>query len=124
MFNPNENRRWFNGSFGNLSVSPSFVGTVSAASGATVDVCKVEPNIKVVGLMLHGDALGASTTVTFKIGGTAITKAISTAAETNLQLIVDDYVSNDGDVLQFVVGGGAAAGKVRVKLQYEMVGNL
>ena len=124
MLNPNDNRRWFNGTFGNLSVSPTFEGNVSAASGATIEICKLEPNIKVIGVRVHADALGSSTTMTFKVGSTAITKSVSTAAEIATEMLVDDYLTADGDVLSVLVGGGAVSGKLRCKLVYEMVGNL
>ena len=124
MLNPNDNRRWYNGECGNLSVSPTFEGNVSAASGATIDICKLEPNIKVIGVRVHSDALGASTTLTFKVGSTALTKAITTSAEVSSEMLIDDYLSADGDVLSVLVGGGAVSGKLRVKVVYEMVGNL
>ena len=124
MLNPNDNRRWYNGECGNLSVSPTFEGNVSAASGATIDICKLEPNIKVIGVRVHADALGSSTTMTFKVGSTAITKSVSTAAEVATEMLIDDYITADGDVLSVLVGGGAVSGKLRVKVVYEMVGNL
>lgn len=124
MLNPNDNRRWFNGTFGNLSVSPTFEGNVSAASGATIDICKLDPNIKVIGVRVHADNLGASSTLTFKVGSTALTKAITTSAEVASEMLIDDYLTADGDVLSVLVGGGAVSGKLRVKVVYEMVGNL
>ena len=124
MLNPNDNRRWYNGECGNLSVSPTFEGNVSAASGATIEICKLEPNIKVIGVRVHSDALGASSTLTFKVGSNAITKSVSTAAEVAADMLIDDYITANGDVLSVLVGGGAVSGKLRVKVVYEMVGNL
>ena len=82
--------RWFIGSFGNLSISPTLVAKLAAVPSGDVIAFgdKVEPNLKVVGATLISGALGASTTLTV------------------------------------TVGGGAATGTVKLKLHYEVIGNL
>ncbi|MCX2533680.1 hypothetical protein OQ486_09345 [Plesiomonas shigelloides] len=118
--------RWFNGAFGNLSISPTLVAKLNAvASGDDVAFGdKVEPNIKIVGVTLISGALGASTTVTVKVGGTAITGAEATAAAVSKYIPVDDVITQEGQEIILSVGGGAATGTVKVKLHYEMLGNL
>ncbi|KAL8195928.1 UNVERIFIED_CONTAM: hypothetical protein K2H54_000128 [Gekko kuhli] len=84
----------------------------------------VEPNIKVVGVTLISSALGASTTLTVKVGETSIINAQGTAAAVNSYIPVDDLMTQEGQEISLTVGGGAATGTVKLKLHYEMVGNL
>lgn len=119
-------RRWFNGAFGNLSVSPTFVAKLNATASGDEIVFgdKVEPNIKIIGVMLISTALGSSTTVTVKIGKTAITDAEATDAAVKKYIPVDDLLTQEGQEIAIAVGGGAATGTVKVKLHYEVVGNI
>lgn len=137
-------RRWFNGAFGNLSVSPTFVAKIKThpisggiASGERITIGdeivfgdefvfgdKVEPNIKIIGVTLISTALGSSTTVTVKIGNTAITDAEATDAAVKKYIPVDDLLTQEGQEIAIAVGGGAATGTVKVKLHYEVVGNI
>lgn len=119
-------RRWFNGAFGNLSVSPTFVAKLNATASGDEIVFgdKVEPNIKIIGVTLISAALGSSTTVTVKIGKTAITDAEATDAAVKKYIPVDDLLTQEGQEVAIAVGGGAATGTVKVKLHYEVVGNI
>lgn len=119
-------RRWFNGAFGNLSVSPTFVVKLNATASGDEIVFgdKVEPNIKIIGVTLISTALGSSTTVTVKIGKTAITDAEATDAAVKKYIPVDDLLTQEGQEVAIAVGGGAATGTVKVKLHYEVVGNI
>lgn len=126
ILTPATGRRWFNGTYGNLSVSPTFSATLAAAP-ANDDLVfgdKVEPNIKIIGVSLLTGALGASTTITVKVGGTAITPAISTVSAVNQYIPVDGVITSEGQELIATIGGGAANGSVKVTLHYEMLGNL
>lgn len=119
-------RRWFNGAFGNLSVSPTFVAKLNATASGDEIVFgdKVEPNIKIIGVTLISAALGSSTTVTVKIGKTAITDAEATDDAVKKYIPVDDLLTQEGQEIAIAVGGGAATGTVKVKLHYEVVGNI
>lgn len=119
-------RRWFNGAFGNLSISPTLVAKLAAVPVGDVVVFgdPVEPNIKVVGVSLTSAALGASTTLTVKVGETTIINAQNTVTAVNSYIPVDDLMTQEGQEISLTVGGGAATGTVKVKLHYEMVGNL
>ena len=119
-------RRWFNGAFGNLSVSPTFVAKLNATASGDEIVFgdKVEPNIKIIGVTLISAARGSSTTVTVKIGKTAITDAEATDAAVKKYIPVDDLLTQEGQEVAIAVGGGAATGTVKVKLHYEVVGNI
>lgn len=119
-------RRWFNGAFGNLSVSPTFVAKLNATASGDEIVFgdKVEPNIKIIGVTLISTALGSSTTVTVKIGKTAITDAEATDAAVKKYIPVDDLLTQEGQEIAIAVGGGTATGTVKVKLHYEVVGNI
>ncbi|QOH78458.1 hypothetical protein IHE26_08245 [Plesiomonas shigelloides] len=119
-------RRWFNGAFGNLSVSPTFVAKLNATASGDEIVFgdKVEPNIKIIGVTLISTALGSSTTVTVKIGKTAITDAEATDAAVKKYIPVDELLTQEGQEIAIAVGGGAATGTVKVKLHYEVVGNI
>lgn len=119
-------RRWFNGAFGNLSVSPTFVAKLNATASGDEIVFgdKVEPNIKIIGVTLISTALGSSTTVAVKIGKTAITDAEATDAAVKKYIPVDDLLTQEGQEIAIAVGGGAATGTVKVKLHYEVVGNI
>lgn len=119
-------RRWFIGAFGNLSISPTLVAKLAAVANGDVLAFgdNVEPNIKIVGATLISTALGASTTLTVKVGNTAIITAQNTAAAVNSYIPVDDLMTEEGQEISLTVGGGAATGTVKLKLHYEMVGNL
>ncbi|ALP41346.1 MULTISPECIES: hypothetical protein [Aeromonas] len=119
-------RRWFIGAFGNLSISPTLVAKLAAVPAGDVVVFgdPAEPNIKVVGVTLISSALGASTTLTVKVGETTIINAQGTAAAVNSYIPVDDLMTQEGQEISLTVGGGAATGTVKLKLHYEMVGNL
>jgi len=119
-------RRWFNGAFGNLSISPTLVAKLAEVPVGDVVVFgdPVEPNIKVVGVSLTSAALGASTTLTVKVGETTIINAQNTASAVNSYIPVDDLMTQEGQEISLTVGGGVATGTVKVKLHYEMVGNL
>ena len=118
--------RWFVGSFGNLSISPTLVAKLAAVpSGDVVEFGdKVEPNLKVVGATLISGALGASTTITVTVGSTVIINAESTAVAVAKYFPVDDLLTDVGQEITLTVGGGAATGTVKLKLHYEVIGNL
>jgi hypothetical protein len=119
-------RRWFVGAFGNLSISPTFIAKLAAVPAGDVVVFgdKVEPNLKVVGVSLITGALGASTTLTVKVGTTTIVNAENTVAAATRYIPVDDVVTEEGQELTLIVGGGVATGVAKLKLHYEVVGNL
>jgi hypothetical protein len=119
-------KRWYVGSAGNLSISPTLKATLSATPANDVIVFgdKVEPNIKIVGVRLLTTALGASTTLTLKVGNTTLVNAQSTASAVNAVIPVDDVVTSAGQEISLTVGGAAATGSVKFKLEYENVGNL
>lgn len=118
--------RWFVGAFGNLSISPTLVAKLAAVPAGDVVAFgdKVEPNLKVVGVTLFTSALGASTTITAKIGATTIINAESTVAAVAKYIPVDDLMTEADQEISLTVGGGAATGTVKLKLHYEVVGNL
>ncbi|MGY3855361.1 hypothetical protein ACW5W8_21455 [Aeromonas aquatilis] len=118
--------RWFVGAFGNLSISPTMVAKLAAVPSGDVIVFgdKVEPNLKVVGVTLISAALGASTTITAKIGATTIVNAESTAAAVAKYIPVDDLMTDVDQEISLTVGGAAATGTVKLKLHYEVIGNL
>lgn len=119
-------RRWFIGPFGNLSISPTFIAKLAAvrAGDEVVFGDQVEPNLKVIGVTLISTALGASTTITAKIGDTTIIKAEGTSAEVAKYFPVDDLMTLRGQQISLTIGGGAATGTAKLKLHYEVVGNL
>lgn len=118
--------RWFVGSFGNLSISPTLVAKLAAVPSGDVVAFgdKVDPNLKVVGVTLISGALGASTTLTVKVGDTTLVNAESTAAAVSKYVPVDDVMTVEGQEITLTVGGGSATGTVKLKLHYEVVGNL
>lgn len=118
--------RWFVGSFGNLSISPTLVAKLAAVPSGDVIAFgdKVEPNLKVVGATLISGALGASTTLTVNIGATTIINAENTVAAVAKYFPVDDLLTDVGQEITLTVGGGAATGTVKLKLHYEVIGNL
>ncbi|MBV7439667.1 hypothetical protein [Aeromonas sp. sif2416] len=118
--------RWFVGAFGNLSISPTLVAKLAAVPSGDVVVFgdKVEPNLKVVGVTLFTGSLGASTTITAKVGATTIINAENTAAAVAKYIPVDDLMTEEDQEISLTVGGGAATGTVKLKLHYEVVGNL
>ncbi|MGY3892829.1 hypothetical protein [Aeromonas enterica] len=119
-------RRWFNGTFGNLSISPTLLAELAAIPAGDMVVFgdPVEPNIKVVGVSLTCAELGADTTLTVKVGNTTIINAQDTAAAVNSYIPVNDLMTQEGQEISLTVGGGSATGAVKLKLYYEMVGNL
>jgi hypothetical protein len=119
-------KRWYVGEDGNLSVSPTLKATLTATPANDVIVFgdKVEPNIKIVGVRLLTAALGASTTLTLKVGTTVLVNAQPTASAVNAVIQVDDVVTSAGQEISLVVGGAAATGLVKFKLEYENLGNL
>ncbi|MBQ4672874.1 hypothetical protein [Aeromonas dhakensis] len=118
--------RWFVGAFGNLSISPTLVAKLAAVPAGDVVAFgdKVEPNLKVVGATFIASALGASTTITAKIGTTTIINAESTATAVAKYIPVDDLMTEEGQEISLTVAGGAATGTVKLKLHYEVMGNL
>ena len=119
-------KRWYIGEAGNLSISPTHKATLAATPANDVIVFgdKVEPNIKIVGVRLLTAALGASTTITLKVGTTTLVNAQSTASAVNVLIPVDDVVTTEDQSLSLTVGGAAATGSVKFKLEYENIGNL
>jgi hypothetical protein len=118
--------RWFIGSFGNLSISPTLVAKLAAVPSGDVVAFgdKVEPNLKVVGATLISSALGASTNLTVTVGSTVIINAESTVAAVAKYFPVDDLKTLPDQEITLTVGGGAATGTVKLKLHYEVIGNL
>ena len=118
--------RWFVGAFGNLSISPTLVAKLAAVPAGDVVAYgdKVEPNLKVVGVTMFSTALGASTTITAKIGDTVIINAEGTVTAVAKYIPVDDLMTGPDQEISLSVGGGAATGTVKLKLHYEVVGNL
>ncbi|AZU47953.1 hypothetical protein E4630_16170 [Aeromonas hydrophila] len=118
--------RWFVGAFGNLSISPTLVAKLAAVPAGDVVAFgdKVEPNLKVVGVTMFSTALGASTTITAKIGDTVIINAEGTVTAVAKYIPVDDLLTAPDQEITLTVGGGAATGIVKLKLHYEVIGNL
>lgn len=118
--------RWFIGSFGNLSISPTLVAKLAAVPSGDVVAFgdKVEPNLKVVGATLISSALGTSTNLTVTVGSTVIINAESTVAAVAKYFPVDDLKTLPDQEITLTVGGGAATGTVKLKLHYEVIGNL
>lgn len=118
--------RWFIGSFGNLSISPTLVAKLAAVPSGDVVAFgdKVEPNLKVVGATLISGALGSSTTLTVTVGSTVIINAESAVSAVAKYFPVDDLLTDVGQEITLTVGGGAATGTVKLKLHYEVIGNL
>jgi hypothetical protein len=118
--------RWFIGSFGNLSISPTLVAKLAAVPSGDVVAFgdKVEPSLKVVGATLISSALGASTNLTVTVGSTVIINAESTVAAVAKYFPVDDLKTLPDQEITLTVGGGAATGTVKLKLHYEVIGNL
>ena len=118
--------RWFVGAFGNLSISPTLVAKLAAVPSGDVIAFgdKVEPNLKVVGVTMFSTALGASTTITAKICDTVIINAEGTVTAVAKYIPVDDLMTGPDQEISLTVGGGAATGTVKLKLHYEVVGNL
>ncbi|MFQ2147415.1 hypothetical protein ACK33U_02200 [Aeromonas jandaei] len=118
--------RWFVGAFGNLSISPTLVAKLAAVPAGDVVAFgdKVEPNLKVVGVTLFTTALGANTTITAKIGYATIIKAEGTATAVAKYYPVDDLMTQEGQEITLTIGGGVATGTAKLKLHYEVVGNL
>lgn len=120
-----DNRRWFVGTFGNVSVSPTFQGEVVATVGTDVAIHdNLPPNLRLIGASVHNSAMGASSRLTLKVGTTQICDVIDSSTDTNKYLPIDDYITSEGDQLKATVSGGAVNGFLRVKLHYEVVGNL
>ncbi|MCZ0750120.1 hypothetical protein AB2J22_02055 [Aeromonas sp. A5] len=122
----NSLRRWFNGTFGNLSTSPTLMVTLTALPAEAVVMFDepVEPNIKVIGVSLITTALGANTKLTVKVGGTIIINALNSAAAIYSIIPVDDVMTQEREGISLTISGGAATGTVKLKLLYEVVGNL
>lgn len=118
--------RWFVGSFGNLSISPTLVAKLAAVPSGDVIAFgdKVEPNLKVVGATLISSALGASTTLTVTVGSTVIINAENTVSAVSKYFPVDDLMTAQDQEITLTVGGGAATGTAKLKLHYEVIGNL
>lgn len=119
-------RRWFVGTFGNLSVSPTMAAKLAAAKVGDVIAFgdKVEPNLKIVGVSLLADALGAATTLTVKVGNAVLINAVPTEAAVASYIPADDIPTDVNQEVTLTVGGGAATGSVKLKLHYEVIGNL
>ncbi|WP_421173984.1 hypothetical protein [Aeromonas enteropelogenes] len=122
----NSLRRWFNGTFGNLSTSPTLMVTLAAVPAESVVIFDelVEPNIKLIGVSLITTALGEKTKLTMKVGGTIIINALDSAAAIHSFIPVDDVMTVEGQDITLTISGGAATGTVKFKLLYEVVGNL
>ncbi|WP_421174111.1 hypothetical protein [Aeromonas enteropelogenes] len=140
-------RPWFNGTFGNASVSPTLTATLDAiVSGDTIIFDNnVEPNISIYGVTLvsTGAGLPAGAAVTVKVGETVIANTVPLEGEQAVYQPVIDLLTEEGMKVSVVVGdapasaaapeGGesapvprAAAAPVvlKVKLHYEMIGNI
>lgn len=121
---PRTGRRWYSGPQGNLSVSPTLAVVLAAAAGDVITFGDpVEANIKVVGVSLMAAALGATTSLTLKVGAQTLVNAKSTVAAVNEYIPVDDVFVGADQVPSLTVAG-AAAGSVKFKLHYEVIGNL
>ncbi|MBM7455176.1 hypothetical protein HNR62_001036 [Oceanisphaera litoralis] len=119
-------RRWYVGPQGNLSVSPAHIATLSAVPAADVITFgdNAEKNIRISAVQLITGALGASTTLTVKVGGVTLVSAKATASAVSEIIPVDDVLTGEGEAITLTVGGGTASGDVKVKFWYEVVGNL
>ena len=119
-------RRWYTGPQGNVSVSPTHVATLAANDIGDVITFgdPAEKNIRIHGVSLISAALGASTTITLKVGATTLVNTKGTASAVNEYIPVDDVLTGDGEPITLTVGGGAATGAVKFKFHYEVVGNL
>lgn len=118
-------RRWYVGPQGNLSISPTHAVTLAADIGDVITFGDpAEKNVKIVAVQLVSAALGAASTLTLKVGDATLVNAESTTNAVSKIIPVDDVLTAEGEAITLTVGGGAAAGAVKFKFYYEVVGNL
>lgn len=89
----------------------------SVASGDTINMCKMQAGVTVIGGQLINAALGSSTTIAVGDGDAtdSLLAATSTASATGTQLkILKTYAAND--TIKLTVGGATATGLVQLVL--------
>ena len=118
------NKAVYHGEEGNLSKAGFSYTFASDASGTVIEGRRIPAGVRITGYEYVNAALGASTTLTIKVGDTTIGTTIATATAGAAYVPTTETLITSDALLTLTVGGATATGAATVRLVYEYVGTL
>lgn len=118
------NKPVYHGDSGNQSKVGFNHTFASDASGTVIEGRRIPAGTRVTGYEYVNAALGASVTLTLKVGDTTIGTAIAAATAGGAYVPVANVDVAADALMTLTVGGATATGAVTVRLVYEYVGTM
>ncbi len=113
----------YQGPQGNLSIAEGRITLNAAAVGDVIELLDMPIGMRICGVDVISDALGANTTVAIKSGDQSLVAAASHAAAVAKSVPVVPYSTvADGEKITATIAGGAATGNLIVLVKYTAVG--
>lgn len=119
---PTMHDRVYAGAAGNLSLEFGKVKLANAAVDDVVELLDMPIGMKLVGVRVVSDGLGASVTVDIKIGTTVLKAGQDVANATQALIPFEPVYLKERSTLTATIKGGAATGSLTVMPEYVSVG--
>lgn len=113
----------YQGPQGNLALAEGQIILKSAAAGDVIEFLEMPIGMRIYGVSVVSEALGAGVTVEVKSGDTSLVAAASHAAAVAKNVPIIPYSTQTaGEKVTAVIAGGAANGRLVVNILYVPVG--
>jgi hypothetical protein len=116
------NNRVYVGAHGNLSLETAKLTAKAAQVNDVFQVLELPIGLKVTGVRLFTDGLGAGATVDVAIGAEPLVTGEDVAGAIALSTVIKPVFVSEKTALEVKVGGAAATGELMVQLEYVNVG--
>ncbi|CAH0531840.1 hypothetical protein ACNO5E_17070 [Vibrio parahaemolyticus] len=114
--------RVYVGAHGNLSLEFAKLTAKAAPAGDVFQVLELPIGLKITGVRLFTDGLGAGVTADVKAGEVSLISAEDVAAATALVTPIKPVFVDEKSPLTVTIGGAAATGELDVMIEYVNVG--
>ncbi|AJJ55760.1 putative phage protein [Yersinia pseudotuberculosis IP 32953] len=113
----------YQGPQGNLSLAEGQIILKDAAVGDVIEFLELPIGMRIYGVSVVSDALGAGVTVEIKSGTTSLVSAASHAVTVAKNVPITPYSTiSAGEKVTAVIAGGPASGHLAVNILYVAVG--
>ncbi|UCZ75329.1 hypothetical protein LHK94_20460 [Dickeya zeae] len=113
----------YQGPQGNLSIAEGQITLKAAAANDVVELLEMPIGMRIYGVDVISDALGANVTVEIKSGDKVLVAAAAHSAAVAKSVPIAPYsTATDGEKITATIAGAAATGNLTVLVKYTAVG--
>jgi hypothetical protein len=125
IYAPSLSRAIYQGALGNLSQVDVTYKANNVKAGDEVWLLEITQGVKVTGVAIISDELGAGASIELKLGDTSLIPATSVEVAGQIVQAIKPVMVADAPLpLALAVSGAAITGEVTVLLNYQFVGTL